>query len=416
MPYTVSAGNDRILVAVYTGGGNDDVGSGTQFLDMSFTKEKQALSTCCIVTMKASVWVLRLGSGAAIADTLCLNINSSGGTDLRLHVFELHNVDQINTIGNTSIAGNLNASVLANGGDLVLGIMVQRSPGDNPTLSEASGQTEIFNIAGNGNQDQYAGAYTLVGSTGTINDNWTATGGFPNRAHLVLEINKSTPGIQCPASATINCGDPADPLVTGEAYGTGTCSNLDSAYTDVMNATSITRTWTIPGCSPVPSCEQNIQIIDNMPPAINCPNDRTVSCTESTAPANTGTPTVMDPCDPMPTITFSDMDPGGINCRTIIRTWEATDASGNLSRSGQQGLLYDHVHPAGQYRECVHGQQSVDGIRCWQCEPRTKGKRRRDQDAGVVPKYTEPLQRGDDDRLLVAGKHDRHPQGDGCDR
>ncbi|MEZ4896824.1 MAG: hypothetical protein R2806_08315 [Saprospiraceae bacterium] len=157
MPYTVSAGNDRILVAVYTGGGNDDVGSGTQFLDMSFTKEKQALSTCCIVTMKASVWVLRLGSGAAIADTLCLNINSSGGTDLRLHVFELHNVDQINTIGNTSIAGNLNASVLANGGDLVLGIMVQRSPGDNPTLSEASGQTEIFNLAGNSNQDQYAG-------------------------------------------------------------------------------------------------------------------------------------------------------------------------------------------------------------------------------------------------------------------
>ena len=76
-------------------------------------------------------------------------------------------------------------------------------------------------------------------------------------------------------------------------------------------------------------------------PAITCPVDVTIECTDSTDPDDTGTATATDICDDTPVITFSDVTVGG-SCPqlyTITRTWIATDDCGNAGTCNQTILL-----------------------------------------------------------------------------
>ncbi|MBK9129415.1 MAG: HYR domain-containing protein [Phycisphaerales bacterium] len=50
----------------------------------------------------------------------------------------------------------------------------------------------------------------------------------------------------------------------------------------------------------------DVTVLDNEAPAITCPSDLTVECDQSLAPANTGTATAIDNCDPSPVVTYED--------------------------------------------------------------------------------------------------------------
>lgn len=90
---------------------------------------------------------------------------------------------------------------------------------------------------------------------------------------------------------------------------------------------------------------------DLTPPAIVCPPDLNISCTDSTDPSFTGTATVADNCDLDPEIEFVDQQlpgncpDGGKILYQIRRTWSATDAAGNQATCEQLISVVDNDPP-----------------------------------------------------------------------
>ena len=105
---------------------------------------------------------------------------------------------------------------------------------------------------------------------------------------------------------------PTSPFVTGDQLG----QTLTGVVTDATTGNN---------------CSTNFLVADFLPPQITCP-DINITCTSSTHPDDIGYPTVIDNCDPNPTLTYSDVI-NEMTCMsltyTITRTWSATDASGN---------------------------------------------------------------------------------------
>ncbi|MCF8245218.1 MAG: proprotein convertase P-domain-containing protein [Saprospiraceae bacterium] len=110
-------------------------------------------------------------------------------------------------------------------------------------------------------------------------------------------------------------------------------------------------------------CQTTVTINDQLPPAITCPPNRDgislpkVNCDQSIDPNSTGWATATDNCNASPFIwhTDSPLAPGShANCRTITRTWKATDAAvpngnqptnGNISVCFQTIIVQDLVFP-----------------------------------------------------------------------
>lgn len=59
------------------------------------------------------------------------------------------------------------------------------------------------------------------------------------------------------------------------------------------------------------TCSNSANVNDATIPSITCPPPATVECDQSTAPSNTGTPTVADNCDGAPVVTYSDVITAG---------------------------------------------------------------------------------------------------------
>ena len=160
----------------------------------------------------------------------------------------------------------------------------------------------------------------------------------------------------CPANITIECSASTSPVDTnGSAVGTDNCDGAPVAtYSDstVVGACGtafvITRTWTLTDrCGNTDTCVQTINLIDTTSPVITCPGDVNIECSDSTAPANTGSATATDNCDSSPTITFTDSIAAG-SCTDnyrIARTWRATDACGNTITCQQTITLDDSTSP-----------------------------------------------------------------------
>ena len=80
------------------------------------------------------------------------------------------------------------------------------------------------------------------------------------------------------------------------------------------------------------SCEAIVMIDDVTPPEIVCPGDMVLECPANTSPEATGFATATDNCTVDPAIDFADMtEPGCGGTETIMRTWTATDESGNTA-------------------------------------------------------------------------------------
>src|SRR5439155_20047758 len=92
---------------------------------------------------------------------------------------------------------------------------------------------------------------------------------------------------------------------------------------------------------------QPITFADTTPPVITCPADKVLACGDSTAPANTGSPTAPNRRSSDLTITFTDAGTAA-NCTGqpgIDRTWKATDACGNMSTCVQHITFADTTPP-----------------------------------------------------------------------
>ncbi len=100
-------------------------------------------------------------------------------------------------------------------------------------------------------------------------------------------------------------------------------------------------------CLRAAQAEVVITILDEESPVIQCANDVTISCSESSDPATTGSPTVTDNCNQQATLTYIDQITEG-NCKgesTILRKWTATDVSGNIDTCSQVIEIVDTEPP-----------------------------------------------------------------------
>jgi len=90
-----------------------------------------------------------------------------------------------------------------------------------------------------------------------------------------------------------------------------------------------------------------VTISDTTPPIIVCPADRTIECSASSAPSNTGFATATDSCTPTPVVAWADVTtPGSCpQASTILRTWTATDICGNAASCVQTIHIVDTTPP-----------------------------------------------------------------------
>jgi hypothetical protein len=191
-----------------------------------------------------------------------------------------------------------------------------------------------------------------------VNRTWTATDACGNSStclQIIIVFDETPPVITCPDNITISCTAGTLPPGTGTATATDNCDDTPTiVFVDVQTdgpcpqEGSIVRTWTATDdCGNSSTCVQTIVIDDSEGPAITCPINITIECTESTLPANTGTATATDNCDPVALVTFADVTVGG-NCpqeRTINRTWTATDDCGNATTCLQVIFVDDSQAP-----------------------------------------------------------------------
>ncbi len=191
-----------------------------------------------------------------------------------------------------------------------------------------------------------------------ITRTWIATDACGNSStctQIILLDDIQGPTITCPADVTIECTDSTAPANTGLATATDNCDGSPMIeFSDVTlsgscpQASSISRTWVATdACGNSSTCIQIISIEDSTAPVITCPANLTIGCTDSTLPADTGSPTAVDNCDAAPSFDFSDVTIGG-NCpqdMIITRTWIATDACGNSSSCDQIISIEDNDAP-----------------------------------------------------------------------
>jgi hypothetical protein len=164
--------------------------------------------------------------------------------------------------------------------------------------------------------------------------------------------------ITCPPAASVECPGDTSPASTGQPTTSGGCGTVTTTYADVVTpgciagggaggTHRIARTFTATDGTTSASCTQTITVVDTTPPVLTPPSDRTVECTESTAPSNTGSASAMDSCDDTPAVSYTDRDAAG-DCPqeyVITRTWRAEDACGNVTTRDQVITVVDTTPP-----------------------------------------------------------------------
>ena len=106
------------------------------------------------------------------------------------------------------------------------------------------------------------------------------------------------------------------------------------------------RTWsTMDRCGNLASQVQLVDVQDVDPPTIiGVPPDAIVPCDAVPAPAS---PTVEDGCDPDPQLLFDELRIDGpcADTDTLLRTWTAQDACGNVALARQSLEVVDETAP-----------------------------------------------------------------------
>ena len=189
--------------------------------------------------------------------------------------------------------------------------------------------------------------YTLVRT-------WTAIDQCDNSAECVQNVTVEDTTdpywtTDCPSDITAPCDDIPEPAAM-EAD-----DNCDPSVTVGFNEQrvngpcafnyTLVRTWTATDdCGNDIECVQNVTVIDNTPPQISCPSNRSFECDETIV---FGQATATDNCDPDPVITFSDitLESDCPYTYTIERTWTATDDCGNSASCVQVVDITDNTVP-----------------------------------------------------------------------
>ncbi len=203
---------------------------------------------------------------------------------------------------------------------------------------------------------------------------WTAEdvcGNAITHTQTITVEDTTIPIVTCAIDVVIECDESDLPANTGMTTATDNCDPSPAiTYADVVtpglcaNEESIARTWTITDdCNNSTSCLQTITVEDTTPPAITCPADVVVECSDDLTSATQGMATAIDNCDNAPVIAESDNIVAGAcpNAWTIERTWTATDACNNSLTCLQTITVEDTTPPTFDVPVDIIGN---DGYEC----------------------------------------------------
>jgi hypothetical protein len=208
---------------------------------------------------------------------------------------------------------------------------------------------------------------------GTTNVNCTATdasGHTTNCTFSVTVNDVEPPTITCPTEVVTNTA-PAQcsrvvtfsPTATDNCPGVATSCLPPSGSNFAKGTTDVTCTATDESGNST-SCKFTVTVNDIEPPALNdCPAPTLNFQCYSDLPA-AAMLTATDNCDSLRPVTFSEIekhDPGSNCSNTIVRTWIATDFSGNTASCIQTITVNNTMQPvlAGCTNQIVFQQQVV---------------------------------------------------------
>lgn len=184
---------------------------------------------------------------------------------------------------------------------------------------------------------------------------WTAIDNCNNSSSCtqIISITDTTaPEINCPADVTLSCDDSTDPSNTGLATGEDNCDTelLISFVNDTVSVSDcevvINRIWTaVDNCGNEATCTQVINLTDTTAPIIDCPEDVSLSCSDSTDP-DASMIIATDNCDLNLSFTFTDDTTFVDNCSVVLnRTWFVSDNCGNSAECTQTMTIEDSETP-----------------------------------------------------------------------
>jgi len=212
----------------------------------------------------------------------------------------------------------------------------------NPTANDNCGTVTLSNNA--------PSTYPVGSTTVT----WTATDNVGNIAtctQVVTVVDNQAPTITCPTDRTVGTAG-GSCNVSSVSLGTPTtadnCSvasvTNDGLATYPLGTTVVT--WTVTDVNGnTASCTQNVNVVDNEAPQINCPSNVLVNADPGTCVATgvtLGTATGSDNCTLM---SITNNNPGTYPLGLTTVTWTATDAAGNTRSCTQTVNVVDNQLP-----------------------------------------------------------------------
>ncbi len=190
-----------------------------------------------------------------------------------------------------------------------------------------------------------------LGTTAVI---WTVTDNAGNTATCTQTVtvqDNESPTITCPTDVVIGtAGGACD--VSFVALGTPTTSDNCSVASTSNNAPvtyplgTTVVTWTVTdGAGNTATCTQNVTVIDNEAPQINCPADIVIPADAGVCVATgvaIGTATGSDNCT---LASITNDAPASFPLGVTTITWTATDAAGNTATCTQTVNVIDNQSP-----------------------------------------------------------------------
>jgi hypothetical protein len=207
------------------------------------------------------------------------------------------------------------------------------SPMQNPSIANATtGAAGIYSVAVTVNGCTSTAATTAV----TVNTAPTAT--------CPADIAVPSALGQCSSNVTFTVGATGNPTPTVECKIGSTVITSPHLFAVGTNSVNCTASNSCGGSS----CSFKVVVVDNQPPTIsNCPTNLTVSCALTVPAADTNLVTASDNCGPVSVSFVSDVISNQTcpNRYTVIRTYQATDSSGNSATCSQTITVNDAAAP-----------------------------------------------------------------------
>jgi len=179
-----------------------------------------------------------------------------------------------------------------------------------------------------------------------------ASGNFAECDQVITVNDQTPPQLTCPDPITVPC--PADVPAPNPTLVTAwdNCGGMPTVEWVSDNQqgscpTIVTRVYkATDDCGNEAFCQQTITVDDQTAPQLTCPPTVTVQCPADVPAPDPGLVTATDNCDPTPLVTFVSDVSDGLSCpETITRTYQATDACGNVGFCTQTITIDDTIAP-----------------------------------------------------------------------